>query len=550
MTVATDHADLVLTGGHVHTVDRAHPRAEAVAVSGGRISAAGSTEDVRPLIGPNTRVVDLRGRLLLPGFGDAHCHPLQAGIERFRCNLEGARGREDVLATIAHYAAEHPDEQWIVGGGWYMADFPGGTPTREDLDAIVPDRPVFLVNRDGHGAWANSTALAMARIDADTADPADGRIERRPDREPSGTLHEGAQSLVEDLIPKSTPAERGRGLLRGQSELHALGITNWQDAIVTADDLETYRSAAEAGTLTARVVAALWWERSRGLEQIDDLVALRDRTPVGRLVGASVKIMLDGVLENYTGSLLSPYLDAEGRPTTNQGKRFVEPSVLGPAVTRLDALGFQVHLHAIGDRAVRDGLDAIETARRAHGPNDHRHHIAHIQVIHPDDVPRFGRLGVVANMQPYWATHEDQMDVLTIPFLGPRRTMWQYPFASLERTGATLAGGSDWSVSTANPLLEIEVAVNRVGDDRRGSEPFLPKERLSLESAVRAFTLGTAFVNHLDGIAGSIEVGKAADLTVIDRDIFALDAGPIGDARVLATFVEGGPVFEDPSLGS
>jgi len=263
-----------------------------------------------------------------------------------------------------------------------------------------------------------------------------------------------------------------------------------------------------------------------------------------------VKIMLDGVLENYTGSLLSPYLDTEGRPTTNHGKRFVEPSVLRPAVTRLDALGSQVHFHAIGVRAVRAGLDAVAAARRANGPNDQRHHIAHIQVIHPDDVPRFGRLGVVANMQPYWATHDDQMDVLTIPFLGPQRATWQYPFASLERNGATLAGGSDWAVSTANPLLEIEVAVNRVGDDRRGSEPFLPDERLSLESAVRAFTLGTAFVNHLEDICGSIEVGKMADLTVIDRDIFAPAAGPVGNARALATFVEGEPVFEDPALGS
>ena len=550
MPPPTDQADLVFTGGQVHTVDPARPRVDAVAVGNGRIVAIGSAAEVGELIGPRTRVVDLRNRLLLPGFGDAHCHPLEAGIDRYRCDLEGARGRDAILERIAGYAADHPDESWVVGSGWYMADFPGGTPTREDLDAVVPDRPAFLPNRDGHGAWVNSKALEIAGITAATADPHDGRIERRADGEPSGTLHEGAADLVEDLIPAPTRAERTRGLLRGQSELHALGITNWQDAIVNPTDLETYLAAAMDGTLTGRVVAALWWDRSRGLEQIDELVALRDRTPVGRLVSTSVKIMLDGVLENYTGSLLSPYLDTEGRPTANQGKRFVEPDVLRSAVTRLDALGFQVHFHASGDRAVRDGLDAIEAARTANGPSDHRHHIAHIQVIHPDDVPRFGRLGVVANMQPYWATHEDQMDLLTIPYLGPERTTWQYPFASLERTGATLAGGSDWAVSTANPLLEIEVAVNRVGDDRRGSDPFLPDERLSLDSAVRAFTLGTAYVNHIDDTVGSIQVGKLADLAVIDRDLFAPDAGPIGDGRVLATFVEGVAVFEDPSLGS
>jgi predicted amidohydrolase YtcJ len=259
--------------------------------------------------------------------------------------------------------------------------------------------------------------------------------------------------------------------------------------------------------------------------------------------------MLDGVLENFTGALLEPYLDGRGGATANRGISFIEPEALKGHVTRLDALGFQPHFHAIGDRAVREGLDAVEAARRANGRTDTRAHIAHIQVIHPDDIARFRSLGVVANAQPYWACYEAQMEDLTIPFLGPERTAWQYPFRSLRAAGAMLAMGSDWSVSTPDPLAEMEVAITRVSDRRRDDKPPLrPEERLELVDALAAFTIGTAYVNHLDAEVGSLERGKLADLVVLDRDIFAPDAGPLGDARVVGTFVEGRPVFEDAAL--
>jgi predicted amidohydrolase YtcJ len=260
--------------------------------------------------------------------------------------------------------------------------------------------------------------------------------------------------------------------------------------------------------------------------------------------------MQDGVLETYTGALIDPYLGGDGSPTANRGIRFIDPERLPGWVTRIDAAGLQPHFHAIGDQAVRDCLDAVAAARAANGPSDTRPHIAHIQVIHPDDVPRFAALGVVANAQPYWACHEAQMDALTIPFLGPERTTWQYPFRSLLAAGARLAMGSDWSVSTPNPLLEMEVAVTRVADESRGvREPFLPEQALTLSEAIAAFTAGSAYVNHLDRETGTIEVGKLADLTVVDRDLLASDAGPIGDGRVLGTFVGGASVFEDAALG-
>ncbi len=544
-------ADLVLIGGRVATMDPARSWASAVAVRDGRIVAVGGDTAVRPLIGPGSRVIELRGRTVTPGFGDAHVHPLHGGLARLRCELHGQRGLDTYLATIATYAASHPDVPWILGGGWSMDDFPGGVPGRAQLDRIVPDRPVLLSSRDGHSAWVNSKALEVAGVTAETPDPADGRIDRDADGQPVGALQEGATDIVERLAPATAADELLAALRFAQAELHSLGITTWQDAIVTPEVEEpAYVTLAGRGELTARVVGALWWERSRGAEQIDELVERRTRTAVGRYAPTSVKIMQDGVLENFTGAVLDPYLGPDGRATANRGLSQVEPEALKGYVARLDSLGFQPHFHAIGERAVREALDAVEAARAANGRSETRPHIAHIQVIHPDDLDRFRELGVVANAQPYWACHEGQMDNLTIPFLGSERSTWQYPFRSLRAAGATLAMGSDWSVSTANPLLEMEVAVNRVSDASRGTEPpFLPDERLDLVDALAAFTAGTAWVNHLEREVGSLEVGKAADLVVLDRDLFDRGAGAIGEARVVGTFVDGRPVFEDAALG-
>ncbi len=550
-----DPADLVFTGGAVYTVDAARRWARAVAVRGGRIVAVGADDDVRELVGARTEVVDLRGRMLLPGFQDAHVHPPPGGLEMLRCNLSDAHSLEEYRRIVAGYAAAHPEAPWILGGGWSMDVFPGGNPPKEELDALVPDRPAFLPSRDGHSAWVNSRALELAGIARETPDPPDGRIERDPDGGPMGTLHEGAMDLVAKLVPPPTLEDHLEGLRVAQAHLHSLGITAWQDAIVGGhcDTYDAYLRAASEGWLTARVVGALWWDRHRGEEQIDELLERRERGSVGRFRATSVKIMQDGVVENFTAGVLEPYLDAEGRPTGERGKSFVDPEALRAYVARLDALGFQVHFHAIGERAVRECLDAVEAARRGNGWNDLRHHVAHVQIVHPDDVPRFRALRVVANGQPLWAVNEPQMLELTIPFIGPERARWQYPFGSLVRSGAVLAFGSDWSVSSPDPLWGIHVAVNRLPPPgypyaEGADEPFLPEERIDLPTAVAAYTMGSAYVNHLERETGSIEVGKLADLVVLDRDPFAHPASEIGAARVLLTLVEGERVFEDPSL--
>jgi len=549
VAIVAGAADLLLTGGRVMTMDADAPHAEAVAVGGGRILGVGMDRDIRELEGPRTRRVDLRGRTLMPGFGDAHCHPVHAGVHMARCSLHDVRPeREAYVDAIAAYAMANPEVPWVNGSGWAMAAFPGGTPSRVDLDRAVPDRPAFLTNRDGHGAWANSLALALAGITATTLDPADGRIERDASGEPTGTLHEGAMHLVDRLIPAPTEAEIVDGLAVAQAYLHRLGITAWQDAIVTPVDLAAYRSFAASGRLTARVVACHWWERDQDERQIEGMVAERARSSVGRLDAGTVKIMLDGVVESFTASVLTPYLDGNGESTGRRGIDFVDPELLKRHVTALDALGFQVHFHALGDRAVRQALDAVEAARRAHGMTDSRPHLAHLQIVDPADQRRFRELGAGANIQPYWAANDEQMTELTLPFLQPERAALQYPIASLRRAGARLVGGSDWMVSTPNVLAEVEVAVTRISPEHRDQPPFLPAEAIDLETALRAFTMGSAWASHRDDTTGSIEVGKLADLVVLDRDIEREPANRLGDARVLLTLVEGDAVHEDPEL--
>ncbi|MGZ8804732.1 MAG: amidohydrolase, partial [Microbacterium sp.] len=313
-----------------------------------------------------------------------------------------------------------------------------------------------------------------------------------------------------------------------------------------SDPGPAYLAAAASGELTARVVGALWWDRTKGLEQIPSLVDRRERYRAGRFAATSVKVMQDGVAENFTAAMLEPYCDGHGHFTDNSGISFVDPAVLNEAVPQLDALGFQVHFHAIGDQAVRECLDAVEHAIRRNGRGDNRHHIAHIQVIHPEDIARFRDLGVAANMQSLWATFEPQMVELTLPFLGSPRDAWQYPFGDLLRSGAVLAAGSDWSVSTPDPLAAIHTAVNRKaapGYEEGEYDAFLPEQAIDLATSLTAYTAGSAWVNHLDDVTGTIEVGRYADLAVLDRDPFAGPADQIGATRVLQTFVEGARVY-------
>ncbi|GAA4356985.1 amidohydrolase [Angustibacter luteus] len=540
-------ADLVLHGGVVFDGEKVLPGATAVAVRDGRVLAVGSDDEVRAAVGDATEVVDLAGRLVLPGFTDAHVHPVQGGVERLGCDLTGATGAADTLDRVRRFADAHPELDWIVGGGWLKEYFAAGLPTAAALDQAVPDRPVMLRDNSHHAVWVNSEALRRAGV-APSQLPDPGHV---------GTLHEEEMDLVAAHVPDETLDEQVAGLLEAQRYLHGLGVTGWQDAIVGAyaghpDPTAAYLAVAARGLLTARVTGALWFPRGTTAERLPDVVAdlVRRRSdvaaavPDGRFRAGTVKVMQDGVVESRTAGLVEPYVELPGCACEpRSGLSYVDPQVLRDAAVLLSRNGFQLHVHAIGDRAVRESLDALEAALAdPDAVPDLRHHVAHLQVVDPVDVPRFAALGVTANCQALWACHEAAMDDLNIPILGPVRSSWQYPFASLVRTGAALAMGSDWPVSTPDPLAAIEVAVTRrePGGDRPA---LLPDEALDVVTALSAYTLGSARVTHRDD-GGRVAAGALADLVVLDRDVTAVPPDEISGVQVDLTLVDGRLVWE------
>ena len=539
-------ADLILTNGVVHTVDAARSVHEAVAVSDGRIVAVGSASEVAELAGPGTRTVDVEGGMVLPGFQDAHCHLAMGGYERTLCDLSESRGAEEHLRRIREYAGANPDREWILGGGWSMSDFPGGVPTRQQLDAAVADRPVVLPNSDYHGAWANTRALELAGIGRDTPDPFGGRIERDQHGEPVGMLQESAMGLVLDLAPKPDAEQRAAGLRAAQEYYHRLGITACQDATVEPDYQETYERLARSGELTLRVRGNLSWNPALGDEQLDQLIERRLSGTVGRLTCGNVKFFHDGVVENRTAAMLDPYLDAAGAATGEYGIDQYRLQDLARHVARCDAAGFGIHIHAIGDRAVRESLDVLEQAAAANGRRDARHQLAHVQFAHRDDIPRFRRLGVIANVTPLWARLESYIPELTIPFISPAAAAMIYPFGSILRAGGALAFGSDWTVSTPDPLHQLATAVARTDPETSTDQPLLPDERLDLGSAIAAQTIGAAHASFLDDTTGSIEPGKLADLVVLDRDLFELPPAGYLEVQVRLTLSAGETVYAAP----
>ena len=508
-------------------------------VSASGLLAVGRQQDVIGDWPADAEVIDLDGRMLVPGFQDAHIHPAMGGMMRLRCNLEPAESPEEAHRIIERYVSDHREAPWILGGGWRYRWYSGGNPESSILDAIT-DIPVYLEVADGHSGWANSAALRAAGVDATTPDPPDGIIVRDEAGVPSGTLHEGAMRLIERILPPDTERELDAALTESQDYLFSLGITAWQDAWVTEAFHRSYRRLDGAGVLKARVRGALWWDRERGMEQLDEVLSLATESTEQYIPG-TVKLMLDGVCENFTASMIEPYRTIDGTITDNHGIDFIDPTQLQEIVTAIDAAGLQCHFHALGDRAVRSAFDAIEHARERNGAHDSRPHLAHLQMIDPTDVPRFAALGATANIQPLWACEEESMRELTIPFLPPDRVGLQYPFGSIERSGGRLAMGSDWSVSTPDVLDQISVAVTRARPERGATVPFLPDERISLKSALTAATAGSAYVNFFDTDSGVIRSGMRSDVAVLSDDPTMVNT--ISDVTVDMTVVNGRVVY-------
>ncbi len=537
-------ADLVLRNGRVYTLDASRSWAESLAVAKGSLIYVGADAGVGAFTGPRTTTIDLKGRMVMPAFHDSHVHPATGGLELGLCDLNGLETEQAILEAVERYARQHPDLPWIQGGGWDLPIFREASPSKRLLDTIVPQRPVFLSAADGHSAWVNSRALQLAGIDAQTPDPPMGRIEREANGQPSGTLRESAMQLVAQHAPEPSWEEWRQGILRGLETANRFGIVSLQEASASEKLLGVYRELDRERRLSARVQAAQYVDPRKGAEQIRGLIEWRDRFRSRRLRSSTAKIFVDGVIESHTAALLQPYLDQPD----SRGQLNFEPDQLKDLVVRLDKENFQVHFHAIGDRAIRLALDAVEAAADANGHRNLRHHIAHLQLIDPGDLPRFRQLNVIANFQPLWAYADTSLRERTEPVLGRQRSRWLYPMRSLYQTGAVFAAGSDWSVSSMNPLDAIQVALTRQGLKEDPGVAWIPEERMDLPAMLAAYTINGAYLNHEEKLSGSLEMGKWADLIVLDRNLFEIQPSQIHQTRILLTMREGQEVFRDSSL--
>ncbi len=541
-------ADLVIRDTAVYTLNPDQPWAQAVASRGGRIVWVGSNEEAAGLTGPDTRVISVPGGLVLPAFQDAHVHPLTSGIDQFDCSLDiTPQSTEAYINKVRECQASMPERAWLTGGGWSVTAFPpNGIPNKALLDAVVSDRPAVFFSIDGHTAWANSRAMEQAGITASTPDPLNGRIDRDPQTgEALGSFQESAMELLRAHMPPPPVSQIDQGMRYTIDFLHSLGITAMQEAnaSIDADDpwqaLASYRRFADSGELGIRTVVSLGWDNDKGLEQIHQLERVRDQYNGGLLNTNTVKIFLDGVVEPSTAALLQDYSDQPGY----KGELQVPPDVLNEAVAQLDSAGFQVHIHVIGDAAVRAALDAFEYALKRNGATDGHHHLAHVQFVDPADIHRFHELNVTATFSALWAVEDDYLTKLTLPRVGPERYRWTYPINSILQANGRIAFGSDWNVSSPDPLLAIETAVTRIEPTQQSTPVFMPQERISLEQAIQAATLNAAYVNHLDDRTGSIETGKLADLVVLDTNLFQIESAAISEARVAYTVFEGTVVY-------
>lgn len=546
--VSTVTADLIFTNAKVYTVEADRPWAEAVAIADGKILMVGAAEDVAGSQGDETRVVDLGGRLLMPAFGDVHVHPVLGGIAFSRCSLHEGESLEDYQEIIAGCVASSPGDGPVFGMGWEDSLFPpNGVPRKEVLDEVTTERALIFKSVGGHTYWVNSKTLEVAGIDKDTPDPANGHIDRdEATGEPVGGLQEAARDLVEHLIPKPTAEEMQQSILYTVRHFNSLGITSWHDAGIALEAdgnsniLNAYKVVNDEGALSVYAsLAFTWandfWGEEKALDQIPVILEASARAETWGLHAKSVKFYLDGVIPQRTAAMIEPY-EGGGR-----GQLQIDPDILAKAISELSAAGVQAHIHAIGDRGVRVALDAIEAAQAQNGSNN-RPMISHLNVIDPEDQPRFGELGAIAAFQPTWSSNYPYMD-LTKQAIGPVRSQYIYPANSVLKAGGMLAYGADWPVATADPLLGLEVAVTRTNYENPSSGSLLPGEGVSLEEAVRAHTINAAYALHLDDVTGSIAPGKSADLIVIDRDIFSMPAADISDANVVLTLFKGKAVY-------
>ncbi len=552
LLATVEKADLVLLNGDIYTVDASRSWADAIAVKGNKIVYVGLDQDAKKHIGSNTKVIDLKGKMVLPGFQDSHIHPVSSHLNSYMCSLFALPTVDAYLEKIKQCIKDNPDAKWIHGAGWSHRIFKYKYPDKKVLDKIVSDVPLTLNSYDGHSLWANSKALEVAGVDHNTKDAPSGKVIRyEGSNEPTGMfLEDPAASLVMDSKPAYTKKQVYDALISVQRYLNSLGITSVQDALMTKggiyDVVDAYHKADKNNKLTMRVTGALYWDPEKGMEQAEKFIQYREKYTGDKFRITSVKVWQDGVMHTHTSHLLEGYKD---KPDET-GLVMIKPSRLNELVARMDKAGFQMHFHADGDGALRQCLDAIESAFKSNGKNDNRHHIAHLELVHPDDIPRMRELNVVANVQPMWSTSKAYISDLINVKIGEKRKRWLEINKSFLDEGVTVAYGSDWYVTTPNPVELIEAAVTRIRPalplaEKRASTPLLPDENVNVADAIASYTINGAFVNHQEKNTGSLEVGKLADIVVLDQNLFDVEPVRISETKVLLTIVDGKIIYDE-----
>ncbi len=539
-------AEIIVVHGRVYTENAKQPWARAVAIRNGKIVAVGDDAEIERTRGASTKVIDAGGKLVLPGFVDCHIHFLDGSFSLGRVNLEGAKDAADIQKRLREYATGHPGDGWILGRGWNYAMFgPEALPHKKYLDELFPNRPVFLEGYDGHTYWANSKALALAGIARDTPNPSNGSIVRDPKTgDATGALKESAQDLVAKIIPKPSRAEKLLALRAGIKWTNEHGITRVHSAGGDFEALDLFDELRRQGALTVRMYIAYFLNPPELRPQDLEAIELASHKFHDDWIDAgAVKFMVDGVVESHTAAMLEPY----GDDPSLRGKLFWEPSKYKAAVAELDKRGLQLFTHAIGDYGVRTALDAYENAETRNNTRDGRPRIEHIETIAVSDIPRFGKLGVIASMQPLHSYPDTNALDVWARNAGPDRASRAWAWKSISDAGGRLAFGSDWPVVTLNPWEGVQTAVTRQTSEGLPEAGFVPGQRLTVAQVIEGYTLGAAFAGRREKSEGSIEIGKLADLIILSENIFEIDAHKIGATRVVTTIVGGRLVYQADS---
>ena len=549
-------ADIVIVNARVYTVNADRPWAEGVAIRGEKILAVGGVSDINALRGPATKVIDAGGRLVLPGFTDCHNHFLDGALSLRRVHLDDAKDLPEIQRRVKAFADAHPDQPWVLGRGWqYTAVGPTNLPDRKSLDKVVPDRPVYLESFDGHTWWANTKALQLAGITKKTPNPDGGEFVRdAATGEATGAIKEdAADAVMANSIPRPSRQEILDAYREGFKEANRVGLVRVHTpggvgvALSDLQNVDVVEELRRAGDLTVRMyLAHRVMPPTITPDQFQEIEEARRKYHDEWISAGAVKFFLDGVVESHTAALFTPYAD----DPKLKGDLFWDPDTYKRMVVELDKRGIQIFTHAIGDRAVQLTLDAYENAAKRNGTKDRRHRIEHIETIAAQDIPRFGKLGVIASFQPLHSYPDDDVLLVWARNAGPERTQRAWAWRSVENSGGVLGFGSDWPIVTINPWPGVQNALTRQTVEGNPAGGFVPQERISLEDAIRGYTLGAAIAGRREKTEGSLATGKVADLIVVDRDLFRIEPTEIGKTEVLLTMVGGKVVYQSANWNS